>query len=79
MHPIGPVYCLYILYTIDERKLGFQKHQRKSAFFDMSKTFIAWMVGWVGGLVVGDKKKASFIFLKFGYSNKKDVLIRNAA
>ena len=37
----GPLDSLSILYVIGEVKLGFQKHQRGSDFFEISKTFIA--------------------------------------
>ena len=36
----GPLDCLSNLYATGERKLRFQKHQRKSTFFEMPKTFI---------------------------------------
>ena len=70
----GPFDCLSNLYATGERKLRFQKHIRKSTFFEMPKTFIVRMGGWVGG-----GKKGPSIFLKFEYSNKQDVLIPNLA
>ena len=48
----GPIEGLSILYCIGERKWGFQKHQRKSTFFESPKNFIVRMGGWVDGLVV---------------------------
>ena len=53
---------------------GFQKHQRKSTFFEPPKNFIVRMGGWVGGDILGP-----LIFLKIAYYNKQDVLIPNMA
>ena len=36
----GPLDSLSIFYVIGEPKLGFQKHERKSTFFEILKTFI---------------------------------------
>ena len=43
----GPLDSLSILYVIEKPKLNFQKHERGSAFFETSKTFIVRMGGWV--------------------------------
>ena len=43
---LGPLEGLSNLYCIGERKLGFQKHERKSAFFESPKTFIFRVGGW---------------------------------
>ena len=56
----GPLEDHSNLYCIGERKLGFQKHQRKSTFFELPKTFVVRMGGWVDG-----DKKCPSIFLKF--------------
>ena len=45
----GPLDSLSILYLIEKPKLNFQKHERGSAFFETSKTFIVRMGGWLGG------------------------------
>ena len=37
---MGPLAGLTILYPNGERKLGFQRHEGKSAFFKMLKTFL---------------------------------------
>ena len=65
--PRDPLDYLSIFYNIGERRLGFQKHWGKSAFFETPETFIVRMDVWVGG-----DKKAPFIFLKFEYSNKQN-------
>ena len=70
----GPIEGLSNLYCIGERKWGFQKHQRKSTFFESPKNFIVRMGGWVGGDILGP-----LIFLKIVYNNKQDVLILNMA
>ena len=45
----GPPDGLSNLYVTGEQKFGFQKHERKMAFFENSKTFIVRMgCGWVG-------------------------------
>ena len=41
----GPIEGLSNLYCTGERKWGFQKHQRKSTFFESPKTFIVQMGG----------------------------------
>ena len=74
----GPIEGLSNLYCTGERKWGFQKHQRKSTFFESPKNFIVRMGGWVGGWVGGDIL-GPLIFLKIGYNNKQDVLIPNMA
>ena len=43
----GPIEGLSNLYCIGERKWGFQKHERKSTFFEPPKNFIVRMGGWV--------------------------------
>ena len=37
---MAPLARLTILYAIGERKLGFQRHEGKSTFFEMQKTLI---------------------------------------
>ena len=71
--PRGPLDCLSIFYNIGERRLGFQKHWVKSAFLETPETFVQMDV-WLGG-----DKNAPFIFLKFEYSNKQNLLIPKAA
>ena len=47
-------------------KIDVQKHQRKSAFLEVSKTFIVRVVGgWVGGWTVDSLGPS--IFLNFTY------------
>ena len=58
---------LSIFYNIGERRLGFQKHWGKSAFFETPETFIVRMDVWVDG-----DKEAPFIILKFEFSNKQN-------
>ena len=66
----GQIEGLSNLYCIGERKWGFQKHQRKSTFFESPKNFIVRM----GGNILGP-----LIFLEIEYNNKQDVLIPNMA
>ena len=58
----------FILYVVEEPKLGFQKHQRKSAFFEWSKTCIV--------RVDGDGEGPS-ISLNFKHCNIQHVLTPN--
>ena len=55
---------------MEEPKLGTQKQERKSAFFESSKTLIVRMGGWVDG----DQKGRS-ILLNFKCRYNRDVLI----
>ena len=61
----GPLDSFSILYVIEKPKLSFQKHARKAAFFETSKTFIvrmgAWVGEWVNGWVGGDQKVPRFV------------------
>ena len=41
----GPLDSLSILYVIEKPKFNFQKHERGSAFFETSTTFIVWVGG----------------------------------
>ena len=72
----GPLDNLSILYVVGEPKLGFQKYEGISAFFEISKTFIVRMGGWMGGWVSGDQKGPS-IFLIFRYIDKQCLVITN--
>ena len=70
----GPIEGLSNLYCIGERKWGFQKHQRKSTFFESPKNFIVRMGGWVGGWVGGWMGGWVVIFWVLWFFSKSGII-----